>query len=130
MRKTFFAFSIFSLALVFTAISCGDDDSNTPDYASQANCSSFPAAVTTYAPTVKAVLDTYCATSGCHDGITAAEGIDLSSYAKSKNAFEKKDVLCSVHHGADCVAMPQGSDQLDATTINLLDCWVKNDYAE
>jgi hypothetical protein len=129
MRKSILAFSLFTLALAATVGSC-KKDSNDVDYASQADCASFPAAVTTYDPTVKAVLDTYCATAGCHDAITASEGIDLTDYAKSKNAFDKKEVLCSVHHGSGCKAMPQGLDKLDATTINLLDCWAKNGYPQ
>ncbi|MBK8567795.1 MAG: hypothetical protein IPN76_31875 [Saprospiraceae bacterium] len=130
MRKTYFVLATFSLALAFTAISCGDDDGGGTDYASQADCASFPSSVTSYDLVVKPILDTYCASAGCHDAITASEGIDLSDYTKSKNAFDKKDVLCSIHHGKDCVAMPQGSDKLDDTTINILDCWAKNDYPE
>ena len=131
MYKSILAFSLFTLALAATITSCGkDDEDNTVDYASQANCASFPAAATTYSPTIKAVLDTYCASAGCHDAITASEGVDLSDYAKAKNAFEKKEVLCTIHHGSGCTPMPQGGDQLDATTINLIDCWVKNGYPQ
>jgi hypothetical protein len=130
MRKSILAFSLFTLALAATVTSCGKDDDSTVDYASQANCSSLPAAATTYSAVVKPILDQACATAGCHDAITASESIDLSDYAKSKNAFEKKDVLCSIHHGSGCDPMPKGLDQLDATTINKLDCWVKNDYPQ
>lgn len=130
MHKTFFVLATFSLALVFTAISCKDDEGSKIDYASQADCSSLPSTVTSYALVVKPILDTYCASSGCHDAVTASEGVDLSTYAKSKNAFENKSALCTIHHGADCTAMPQGSDKLDDTTINILDCWAKNDYPE
>ncbi len=132
MRKTIFVFTTFSLALVFTVLACGKDDDGGSgvDYASQANCSSLPAAVTSYELVVKPILDNSCAIGGCHDATTAAEGIDLTEYGKSKNAFENKQVLCSVHHGDGCVAMPQGTSKLDDATINVLDCWVKNDYPE
>ncbi len=132
MHKTFFVIATFSLALAFTVISCDKDDEGGggTDYADQADCTNFPASLNTYTAVVGPILDTYCAGSGCHDAITASEGIDLSDYAKSKNAFENKNVLCSVHHGADCVAMPQAADKLDDVTINILDCWAKNDYPE
>ncbi len=129
MSKTILAFSLFTLVLAATISSCKKDN-NSADYASQADCSSLPAAATTYSAVIKPILDLSCASAGCHDAITSAEGVDLSDYAKSKNAFEKKEVLCSIHHGSGCKAMPQGADQLDAVTINKIDCWVKNDYPQ
>jgi hypothetical protein len=130
MHKTFFVFATFSLALAFTAIACGEDDGGDgTDYASQADCSSLPAAATSYELVVKPILDVSCAVGGCHDATTAAEGIDLSDYASSKNAFDKKDALCSIHHGSGCEPMPVGG-KLDDLDINKLDCWVKNDFPE
>ncbi len=130
MRKTYFVLATFSLALAFTAISCGDDDGGGTDYASQADCASFPSSVTSYDLVVKPILDTYCASAGCHDAITAAVGVDLTDYTKTKKAFESKDVLCSIHHGSGCEPMPQGGSKMSDSDINKIDCWVKNGYAQ
>ncbi len=130
MRKTFFAFALFTLTLVFTAISCSKDKDSGVDYAANADCTGVDDAANSYTAAIKPILDGSCAIAGCHDAVTAAEGIDLSSYAASKNAFEKKQVLCSIHHGSGCTPMPQGADQLSAATIKLIDCWVKNDYVQ
>lgn len=129
MYKTFFVFTLFSFSLVLAVVSCKKDD-NKKDYTADADCTAVDASTNTYNNVVSIILDLNCATSGCHDAITAAEGVDLSNYGNTKKAFESKAVLCSIHHGSECTAMPQGADKLDDTSINLIDCWVKNGYAE
>ena len=62
--------------------------------------------------------------SGCHDSKTAAEGIDLIIYSKSKRWIVNGDALCTIYH--DCPPMPQGSDKLEQDVIDQLTCWVKN----
>jgi len=127
MHKSILVFTLFSLSLLFVVASC-DKDKSGVDYAANADCSAIVAADNTYSNSIKAILDASCASAGCHDAVTASEGIDLSDYAKSKNAFEKKDVLCSIHHGSGCDPMPKGSPQLSNATINKIDCWVKGGY--
>ncbi len=127
MRKTIFALTLFSLSLLFVAYSCGKDSSGV-DYAANADCSAIVAADNTYSNSIKAILDANCATAGCQDAVTAGEGIDLSDYAKSKIAFDKKDVLCAIHHGSGCEPMPSGGSQLSNSDINKIDCWVKSGY--
>ena len=129
MRKNTIAFSLFSLSLLFATSSC-DKDSSGVDYAANADCSAIAAADNTYTNSIKAILDANCATAGCHDAVTATEGVDLSDYAKSKNAFDKKDALCAIHHGSGCKPMPNGGGQLSNSDINKIDCWVKSGYAE
>ena len=130
MHKTIFAFALFSLSLLFVAVSsCGKDNAKV-DYTANADCSAIVAADNTYTNSIKAILDNNCATAGCHDAITASESMDFSDYAKSKNAFQNKSALCAIHHGKDCVAMPQGLPQLSNADINKIDCWVKSVYLE
>lgn len=128
MRKTFLAFMLFSAATLFVVASCKKE--NTSDYAGNADCSAIVSADNTYTNSIKAILDASCANAGCHDAIAASDGIDLSNYANSKNAFENKKVLCSVHHGSGCKPMPDGSPKLSDATINKLDCWAKNGYVQ
>lgn len=129
MRKTFFAFMLLSFAALVAVTSC-KKDSNSADYAANADCTAIVAADNTYTNSIKAILDASCATAGCHNVFSAAEGIDFSDYAKSKNAFQNKKVLCSIHHGSGCTPMPQDKPQLSDSDINKIDCWVKNGYAE
>lgn len=127
MYKTIFAFTLFSFSLLFVVASCGKDDNNV-DYAAAADCTAIVTPDNTYTNGIKAILDTSCASAGCHDAISASEAIDLSNYTNSKHAFEKKDALCTIHHGKGCKPMPDGSPKLSDSVINKLDCWAKNGY--
>lgn len=127
MRKTILAFMLFSAATLFVVASCKKDNNN-PDYAANADCSAIVAADNTYSNGIKTILDASCASAGCHDAIAATNGIDMSSYANSKNAFQNKNALCTIHHGSGCKPMPDGSPKLSDATINKIDCWVKSGY--
>ena len=129
MRKTTYAFTLFSLTLLLAGSSCGKDDSGV-DYAANADCSATVSSDNTYNLEIKDILNTNCATAGCHDAVTATEGVDLSDYAKAKNAFEKKPVLCAIHHGSGCKPMPNTGGQLSNSDINKIDCWVKSGYLQ
>ncbi|MBI5914140.1 MAG: hypothetical protein HY842_02090 [Bacteroidetes bacterium] len=121
--------SLFLASTLLLAIGCGKDDTN-PDYAANADCSAIVTADNTYTNSIKTILDTNCALSGCHNAATATNGVNLSDYASAKQTFETKDVLCAVHHGSGCPPMPKGGAQLANNLINQIDCWVKNGYAE
>lgn len=129
MRKTFFAFLFLSLGTLFVVAAC-KKDSNSTDYTANADCSAIVAADNTYTNSIKDILDASCATAGCHNAFSAVEGVDLSTYGKSKTAFQNKAVLCSIHHGSGCKPMPENLPQLSASTINKIDCWVKSGYLE
>ncbi len=117
----------FFIALV--ALACNKDSASS-DYLDQADCTGIDASTNTYNLSIKAILNNNCATSGCHDASTSAEGIDLSSYSAAKDAFNRTECLCSIHHGSGCTPMPQDKPQLSDSDINKIDCWVKNGYAE
>ena len=130
MRKTTIALLLTSLTFVFVAVSCSKDD-NGVDYTANADCTAIVATDNTYNNTIKVILDNNnCSDAGCHDAITAAVGVDLTDYTKTKKAFESKDVLCSIHHGSGCEPMPQGGSKMSDSDINKIDCWVKNGYAQ
>ncbi|MBK7789461.1 MAG: hypothetical protein IPJ54_12975 [Saprospiraceae bacterium] len=111
--------ALFSIGLLIA--SCGKDTSS---YTDKVDCSGIDADQNTYNKTIKTIVDGSCAYSGCHDSKTAAEGIDLSTYAKTKSEFVSGNALCTVYQ--DCKPMPQGTDQLDQETLDQLTCWVKN----
>ena len=128
MTKNIAMVATLALALVFAA-SCGKDDDKV-DYTADADCTAIVSADNTYTNGIKTILDASCASAGCHDALAATEGVDMSDYAKVKVAFQSKDALCTIHHGAGCTAMPDGAPQLSSTIINKIDCWAKNGYAE
>lgn len=121
--------AILAFILLLATFACVKDSSNST-YLDNADCSGVDAANNTYTKSVKEILDAHCATSGCHDAFAQEKGVDLSSYAGAKNGFENQDCLCSIHHGAGCEPMPQGASKLDDATIQKLDCWAKNGYAQ
>lgn len=121
------ALSLLFLIAALGWTACGDD---TPNWLDQANCTGIDAVANTYNLNVKAVLDATCALSGCHDAGTASKGINLSTYAGAKAAFEDGDALCAINHGDGCAPMPNGGIKLPDATINLLACWAKNGYKQ
>lgn len=83
----------------------------------------------TYTGYVKSVMDASCATSGCHDASSKADGVDLSSYAGTKNtATTLKSgsslLLGVINHQSGFTAMPQGAAKLSDCTINKITAWV------
>lgn len=115
--------------LALTALACNKDSSSS-DYLDQADCSGIDASTNTYSLSIKTILNNNCATSGCHNAATTAEGIDLSSYSAAKDAFERTECLCSIHHGSGCKPMPDGGGKLSDALIQKIDCWAKNGYAQ
>ena len=120
-----------SLLLLITALgwtACSDDSKT--NWLEQANCAGIDADSNTYGLSVKTVLDVSCALSGCHDAATASSGVNLSTYAGAKAAFESGNALCAINHGDGCLEMPQGGAKLPGATINVLACWAKNGYKQ
>lgn len=126
--KQLFVLGALALSFFFAVIGCKKDSGT--DYLNQADCTGINTDNNTYTKSIKAILDSRCATAGCHDAGKKEQGIDLSTYATSKSAFENKECLCSIHHGSGCNPMPQGGSKLDDATIKLIDCWGKNGYKE
>lgn len=86
--------------------------------------------IATYTGTVKNILDTKCATSGCHSATSNAAGITLSSYASAKSIAGQDKFLGSIQHKSGFDKMPQGGAKLDDATIKTLSCWVQNGTPE
>lgn len=64
-----------------------------------------------------------CATSGCHDNGTGANGIVLESHAQIEDEVKNGNVLCAIEHETGCNPMPNGQPQLDQDTIEAIKCW-------
>ena len=119
-------FLAFGLAFFWVA-SCKKDST---DFTKDANCTGLNAANNSYSSSIQAILDLHCSTSGCHNAASHEKGVITDNYADAKKTFDSQNGLCSIHRGSGCRAMPDGLPSLDDATINLIDCWVKNGYAE
>lgn len=113
---------IFCLILGSIIFACGKSESGTDKYTDPAICTGSSAA--TYKTVIKPILDNSCAFSGCHDTKTASDKVILDTYEGAKSSFVNGSGLCAINH--DCKKMPQGGDKLDAASLNILACWVKN----
>ncbi len=80
----------------------------------------------TYTNTIKGIMDSKCATSGCHSASTRAAGFDLSSFTGTSSSANSSKFLASIKHESGADAMPQGSAKLDDATIKNITCWVQN----
>jgi hypothetical protein len=84
----------------------------------------------TYTNNVKAILNTNCATSGCHNSTSKAKGIDLSTYATAKSESNNSRFLGSIQHSSGYDAMPQGGSKLNDSLIKVIYCWTQNGSPE
>ena len=79
----------------------------------------------TYDADMKSLIDSKCATSGCH-GSGSGNG-DFSSYSGLvsviNNGRLEREVLTDQ-------TMPRGSSNLSQEEINSFQCWAENEFAE
>lgn len=116
-----FLISIF----IISVVACKDETDSL-------DCTGVVAAYTT---TVKAILDTECAVSGCHVGTSPAGGLDLSTYTKASAAAKGSKFLCSIEHTCS-TKMPldpatgTAGEKLSDVEIKVLKCWIEKGTPE
>lgn len=93
-------------------------------------CSSIDSSANTYTLKIKSILDSHCTDSGCHDAVFASDGINLTTYADAKSAFESGEVMGAVMHEQGFIAMPQNKPKLADSLIAYLQCWKNNNYPQ
>lgn len=86
----------------------------------------IPTAVT-YTQNVKPILDTSCATSGCHSTTSNAAGLILETYAQAKDAFENRYALGRMQ--SQGASMPP-SGNLPSASIDIIRNWRDQGYLE
>lgn len=110
----------------FLLISCGGDEVEIiPD--NSLDCSNITA---TYSGEIKSIMDKNCATSGCHNNSTQANGIDLSTYDVVKSESTQNRFLGSIKHEGGFNPMPRGSSKLPNATIDMIACWIESGSPE
>lgn len=102
-------------------VSCSKDD--TPS-------STCTGATPTYTADIADILNASCAYAGCHGGSFPADGLDLSTYSKAKNASLNGKVLASIKQQGGAKAMPIGAPKLSDALISKIDCWIQNGAPE
>lgn len=80
----------------------------------------------TYTADIKAIIDARCATSGCHNSSSKANGIDLSSYATVVSESNKARFMGAIQQVAGYDPMPENSNKLSDANIQLISCWIEN----
>ena len=113
---------ILSLSfLAILMISCSKDEPDTID------CNGI---TPTYTSNIKAILDTNCAKSGCHDAITVQSGVNLSTYATASAISMEDRFLGVIQHKSGYPPMPNDGPKLPDATVEQLTCWVQNGSPE
>lgn len=81
--------------------------------------------IPTYTADIKPILDASCAKSGCHDAATAQEGVNLSTFASASAVSQEARFLGVIQHKNGYPKMPDDGQQLPASQVELLTCWVQ-----
>jgi hypothetical protein len=76
----------------------------------------------TYAGTVKPILKTNC--YGCHTGINAPKGLDLSVYNSVKRVATNGKLYGGITHSPGFPAMPKGASKLSDCSIAQIKAWI------
>ena len=126
------AFIILVGAFAWLISGCTDDvlpEPEAPDFCDTAQA--------TYATTIKPIIDKNCATSGCHVPGTKAPG-NFTSYTTMRPYLKETEFKYYVLDVKDDpeVGMPPnwldnlGPKDLTLEELDLVSCWVSNNYPE
>ena len=86
----------------------------------------IPTAIT-YTQNVKAIIDTSCSTSGCHNAAGNSAGLTLETYLQVKDAFINRNALGRME--STTASMPP-SGNLPSTSIQIIKNWRDQGYLE
>jgi len=74
---------------------------------------------------IKPIIDSRCATAGCHIDAQAS-GISLSSYQGVAGIANSGKLLSAITHNGQASFMPKGQPKLDDCTIAKITKWVND----
>jgi hypothetical protein len=121
MKKFLVVSAIGLLALFYN--SCSKDKTPAPPDCIQAD------SINTYTISVKPILDTHCATAGCHDAVTAFSGVRLDTYENAVDAAKNQPkFFCVIDHSCT-PQMPYLLPKLADPLITKIQAWKTNCYA-
>jgi len=116
MKKTILAIAVIAVG----AVSCYKD--NSEDMYPANNTGTCDTTNVTFSGFVKPLIDSKCATAGCHIG-TAATGYDLTTYNGVAGVVNNGKLLPAINHTGP-QPMPEGGAKLDDCTIAKITAWV------
>lgn len=115
-----FRIIVYLCTLMIILNACGgDDDPN--------ECTGLSP---TYTADIKPILDASCAKSGCHDAITAQNGVNLSNYTTASAVSQEERFLGVIQHRVGFTPMPFDGAKLPDHQVQLLTCWVEDGSPE
>ncbi len=82
----------------------------------------------TYSNSINIIFNQSCAIQGCHNTITQAAGINLSTYQSSITVASNK-LLGTINGTSGFILMPYGGPKLPDSTIAKITYWVNNNKA-
>jgi hypothetical protein len=76
---------------------------------------------------VQPLMNTQCATSGCHNATTAAAGANLSSHTAIKSYItnNKDFFIGSIKHTSGYSQMPKGGSKMAVCDITKIEVWIR-----
>lgn len=108
--------------LLFTGLcSCYND--NEEDLYPAGACNTT---AVTYSQTIKPIIQSNCAISGCHDAATASLGYNLEGYDGLKAAITAGRLLGAINHQSGYSAMPKNMQQLSQCYRDQITKWVND----
>jgi hypothetical protein len=126
MKKTYLfllGLSVFSLTITFQSCYYDNEEYLYPN--SSGTCDET---VFTYTGKVKNLMDTYCASSGCHNATTHAAGFYLDTYDNVKTSAQDPLFMCSMRRDSGCSPMPKAQAKLSDCNLTIIQKWMDNNY--
>lgn len=77
---------------------------------------------------IQPLMDKWCV--GCHTGVTAGGGYDLTNYSNVKNANINNRLIGSMQHQAGFSPMPKGASKLSECDIKAVEKWIAAGYPD
>ena len=77
-----------------------------------------------YSTTIVGIMNTSCATQGCHATGSNAANLSLDKYAIVKIIADNGKLLKVINHQSGVVPMPSGAPKLDECSIAKIKKWV------
>lgn len=113
---------LLMIAVMTIAASCGGDDEPTD------TCSTTGM---TYTDDIATIVNTNCATSGCHSESAVSNGtFPLTNYTEVSVLFRGANAFLSINHEGSVEPMPRGGEKMDQCLIDKIQAWADQDFAE
>lgn len=120
---------LFAVGFVF-ATACTKDEAAPPDNGKNQNNKSAKNICDSIKPsfknTIQPIFNANCATSGCHDKQSQADGRIYKTFKQIQEGVNNEPVLCAIKNKSGCLPMPRGGSPLPDSTIQKIECWQKN----